>query len=254
MSLHELNMSVIKKCYGSDCERVINGVDMIGFRSMPIKKRFEEEFGANRRSIVCWSGTPQKYLETLSENGKVFKDGNLTKFIYVGQTIKRKYPKETIEGIYNACGDTNYHLTYVGSKDLAYNEIMKFIDSHNLIDKVSFVGQIPRDSIIKYYDENECFILISKDEVFGLVYLEAMSRGCIVIASKDEGMEGIIRDNYNGFLCAAGNANELATIIKHINMLSSEQKKRISDNAIATARDLSDYNVAKRYINAVINL
>ena len=41
VSLHELSASVLKKCYGKDCLKVIDGVDMIGFRSVPIKKRFE---------------------------------------------------------------------------------------------------------------------------------------------------------------------------------------------------------------------
>ena len=55
--------------------------------------------------------------------------------------------------------------------------------------------------------------MISKEETFGLVYLEAMSMGCITIASKNEGMEGIIIDGENGFLCTAGDDDELASII-----------------------------------------
>ena len=41
--------------------------------------------------------------------------------------------------------------------------------------------------------------MISKNEAFGLVYLEAMLAGCIV-ASRN-GIDGIIIDGYNGFLC-----------------------------------------------------
>jgi glycosyltransferase involved in cell wall biosynthesis len=95
--------------------------------------------------------------------------------------------------------------------------------------------------------------MISRGEVFGLVYLEAMSRGCITIAGKGEGMEGIIEHGINGFLCEPGNANELASLIKHINTLSAEEKKTISDRARAKATELSDYNVAKNYIENVLN-
>ena len=80
-----------------------------------------------------------------------------------------------------------------------------------------------------------------------------MSRGCITIAGKGEGMEGIIEHGVNGFLCEPGNAEELASIIRHINSLSAEEKKAISDSAKETANDLSDYNVAKRYIDTVMS-
>ena len=36
--------------------------------------------------------------------------------------------------------------------------------------------------------------MISSSETFGLVYLEAMAAGCITIASRDEGFDGIIKD------------------------------------------------------------
>ena len=88
--------------------------------------------------------------------------------------------------------------------------------------------------------------------VFGLVYLEAMSRGCITIAARNEGMEGIIENGVNGFLCGAGDAEELASIIRHINSLSAVEKQSISDKAKKKATELSDYNVAKRYIETVL--
>lgn len=253
VSLHELSASVLTKCYGKDCEKVINGVDMIGFRSVPIKNRFESAFGSHRKSFVCWSGTSPVYLNTPSSFDRHFGDGPLQDFIFVGQTIKRKYPKETIEALHLVYGNEGFFLSYVGSQDIAYPETKKYIEDNGLESCVNFVGQIPRDEIIKQYDKNQCFILISKYEVFGLVYLEAMARGCITIAARDEGMEGIIEDGVNGFMCEAGNASELASIIKRINELPASEKGRISAAARKTAEDLSDYNVAKNYIEAVIN-
>ena len=94
--------------------------------------------------------------------------------------------------------------------------------------------------------------MISKEETFGLVYLEAMSMGCITIASRNEGMEGIIEDGKNGFLCEAGNANELSHIIDMINSMTDEQLQAISHNAIRTALKLTDSNVAKAYVENLI--
>ena len=253
VSLHELDPGVIKNCYPKNYMDVINGVDVIGFRSVPIKERFEAMYGDQHKSLVCWSGTPEFCLDTPSTTERQFTDGQMKNYLYVGQTIKRKYPKETIEGIHKAMGDNGFAMAYVGSKDLGYEETKAYIDANHLEGKVVFTGKIPREEIIRYYDKSDCFILISKAEVFGLVYLEAMARGCITIAGRGEGMEGIIEHSVNGFFCEPGNADELATIIRQINTLSANQKQAISQKARETARELSDYNVAKRYLDAVLS-
>lgn len=80
-----------------------------------------------------------------------------------------------------------------------------------------------------------------------------MSMGCITIASRNEGMEGIIEDGINGFLCKAGDEIELGKIIDKINELSQDEIARISQNARMTARKLTDSKVAEYYVNSIIN-
>lgn len=252
VSLHEEG-PIVRALLGNRYKEILNNIDIIGFRSVPIKKSFEDIYGDRHKNLLCWSGTPDVFIKTLAERERSFTDGPLRSFLYVGQTIKRKFPKQTVEGVYKAMGEDDFTLTYIGTHDLGYPETAEYIEKNHLCNKVKFTGKIPREEILRYYDASDCFILISKGEVFGLVYLEAMSRGCITIASHNEGMEGIIEHGVNGFLCEAGNADELASIICHINNLSAEEKKAISDKARAKAAELSDYNVAKYYIDSVIN-
>lgn len=96
--------------------------------------------------------------------------------------------------------------------------------------------------------------MISRNETFGLVYLEEMARGCITIASRDEGFDGIIEDGKNGFLCKAGDVKELTTIMSKIKAMSPAERRRISENAMATAKELTDEKVAKRYLEALIGI
>ena len=252
VTLHEKG-ETIKSIIGKESKKVFSKIDIMGFRSVPIKNSFERVFGSDYKWFLCWSGTPEIYLNTPYKNERQFDDGPLKSFIYVGQTIQRKFPKQTVEGVHKAMGNMDFALTYVGSYDIGYPETKAYVDKYDLNNKVLFTGKIPRDEIINYYDNSDCFILISRDEVFGLVYLEAMSRGCIVIASRNEGMEGIIENGVNGFLCEAGNADELSDIIKRINSLSALEKQSISKMAMKTATKLSDYNVAKNYIEAVLS-
>ena len=115
-----------------------------------------------------------------------------------------------------------------------------------------FTGRIPRDEIIDFLKQSDVFVMISKGEIFGLVYLEAMALGLIPIGSKNEGIDGVITDEENGFLCKAGDVDELVTIIKKIKRMSPESLKEMSDKAKQTANDYSDENVAKKYLNSLL--
>ena len=77
--------------------------------------------------------------------------------------------------------------------------------------------------------------------------------GCITIASRNGGFDGIIKDGVNGFLCEEGNENELSDIIKHIRTMSEAELLIISKRAMETATELTDKRVAKNYIDSVFN-
>ena len=75
-----------------------------------------------------------------------------------------------------------------------------------------------------------------------------MAQGCLTIASRKEGFDGIIIDGENGFLCNAGDVDDLAATIQRIRTMSPEQRKRISENAVLTARGLTDTKAATFYL------
>ena len=95
--------------------------------------------------------------------------------------------------------------------------------------------------------------MVSRDEAFGLVYLEAMSRGCITIAARNEGIDGVIVHGVNGFLCEAGNEDELVNLLRHIDSLSENELIKISSNAIETARNMTIVETSKNYIEFVMS-
>jgi glycosyltransferase involved in cell wall biosynthesis len=206
-----------------------------------------------KKTFVCYSGTKPTYLDTPLTCERYFSDEPIKKFLYVGQFTYNKCVGETVKALHQAYPKGDFHLTCVGSGGTALDDIKHYIELEHLTDNVSFAGQIDRDEIIKYYDKNECFLMISKSEAFGLVYLEAMARGCICVGTKGQGIDGVIVDGVNGFLCKGGDSEELTSIIKKINALPTEEKRIISKNARHTAEELSDFNVAKNYIVTVLN-
>lgn len=243
------DIEIARKVYGDRLLELCQKIELWGFRSDSVRKLFESKIMPVKRSFICYSGIPEDYVT--HENKHVF-DEPLKRFVYVGEMIDRKYPLRVMDALKKAYPCGSYQLTYVGDGYLL-NEIHNRVEQESLSDKVKTLGKISRDSIKAEYDKADCMVMISRGEAYGLVYLEAMARGCITIASRDEGFDGVIKDGVNGFLCKAGDADELATIIGRINNLKAEERKAISNNAIATAQSLTDFKAAKLYLDDLIN-
>lgn len=243
----EIDMA--EKLYGNELESLYTNIDVFGFRNEPLKHYFKKRFRKEVKSFICYSGIPENYI---TKENKHHFNGELKNYIYVGGLIERKYPAQILDSLHEVYPQGGFVMHYVGGgqqREVIDDKVVKY----GLKDSVILHGKIDRDKILTLYDQSDCMVMISKGEAYGLVYLEAMARGCITIASRDEGMDGVIQDGINGFLCTAGDAKELADIIRHINTLSDDEKQRISENAIKTAKELTDFKAAKRYLDDISN-
>ncbi len=244
-----VEIKMAKNVYGSNYSKYLQSLDAIGFRNEALRREFLASEGNEYNTFICYSGIPEDYITP--SNCHVFTSPKIKEFIYVGEMIERKYPAQILDALQIAYPEGDFHINYVG-KGQQIDLIRDKAKGYGWEEQVSILGRIPRDEIKARYDEAQCMIMISEGEAYGLVYLEAMARGCITIASRNEGFDGVIKDGENGFLCEAGNYKELAQIIERINALSSEERMTISENAIKTAKWLTDYNAAKMYIDDVM--
>ena len=236
----------LKGIFKKEAKQYIEETDLFGYRSGYIQKCFEEYFGnSSKPNFLCSSGIPQYYLENVN---KTYSE--IHKFIFVGTLFRRKYPAEIIPAVCNSFDGKDFEIRYIGdgeeiktTKDVAAR--------YEVEDKVHFLGRIPREEVLRNLDESDVFVMISRGETFGLVYLEAMARGLITIAARKEGFDGIIKDGENGFLCEAGNVNELASIIKRLRNMTSDELNMISYNARKTAENLTDVKAAATYMSNI---
>lgn len=243
------DIEIAKEVYGERLLSLAEKIDAWGFRNPSVKKIFERRVMKVDKAFMCYSGIPEDYITT---NNSHHFNNPIPQIVYVGEMIERKYPLRVIDALEKVYPDGNYHLTYVGDGQLI-NSIKERVNSGGVKGKVSVLGKISRDSIKDKYDAADIMVMISKHEAYGLVYLEAMARGCITIASRYEGFDGIIVDGENGFLCKAGDADELASLFRRISAMTKEEKLAVSQKAIETAQSLTDHKAAKRYIEDLIN-
>ena len=228
-------------------QKLIDNIDLMGFRSAPIRDAFMERFQYDRPSFQCYSGVPEKYIP---EHPVMRSFDNVCNFVFVGSLIKRKYPAEIILAVSKAYGQELFNITYIG-KGSESKAIEKYAHKLHVEGRVHNLGYIARDEVVRQLQTNDIFIMNSRSEAFGLVYLEAMAQGLITIASRNEGFDGIIEHGKNGFLCKAGDVEELSRLIYEIKRMSPMKLQDISRNAILTAKNLTDKKAAKMYIDYV---
>lgn len=225
--------------------QLLSVIDSVGFRSAYIHDKFISTFGYNGPTFQCYSGIPEQYIPNEKKERNFV---NVNRFVFVGTLIKRKFPAEIIPAVFKALGDVPFSINYIG-KGAEEKNIRKNAMKYGVVDKVHLLGRMGRDEVVYNLQDSDVFVMNSKSEAFGLVYLEAMAQGCITIASRHEGFDGIIQDGVNGFLCNAGDIEDLATTIARIKHLSNEQLLEISNNAISTARKLTDQKAALMYLH-----
>ena len=236
--------------YGESGLRMLSNLDLLGFRSPVGRHRYEQKYGKLKRSFIASSGVSDAFLKAGMSWEKEF-NAPVRNYVFVGSLISRKFPSLIVRALSRVYPEGGFTMTFIG--DGAERE--NILKEHQLSGgegTVKFTGRIPRDEIIYFLKQSDVFVMISKGEIFGLVYLEAMALGLIPIGSKNEGIDGVIVDEENGFLCTAGDVDELVTIIEKIKKMSPESLKVMSDKAKHTANDYSDENVAKKYLNSLI--
>ena len=214
-------------------------------RSKAIYNKFNEGNKLlNLKEDIIYSGiSNDEYFE------KKFKDGKRNlKFLYVGKLTKRKNLDVLIKAL--AKFDKNDWSLEVIGDGVMKEQYIELVDSLKLNDNVAFLGRMPKDEVYNHMRLADVFCMVSVDETFGLVYLEAMSNGCITIATKREGIDGVIINNENGYLIEP-NVSALTDAIKGIFDAKKDELNNISKKAVSTAKYYSEENASKMYYDNI---
>lgn len=239
--------SLLQQFYPQNYKELMPAVDVWGFRSLAFQQDFEKHFGNDKPMFLCHSGIPEKYLEPVDKD---FSDG-VKRFVFVGSLYELKNVDITLRALNKAMVGREYTFDIVGS-GAENDNLHRLVEELGMADHVVFHGQMKRDDAQQVVRNADCFIMVSSREAFGLVYVEAMAKGLIVVGTEGQGIDGIVKHGENGFLCKARDVDGLAEVINHIVGLSQSELKSISEKAVATAENLTDRKVAEHYINSII--
>lgn len=232
-------------------QKYLKNIDHLGARSLSQARRIQKLLNLNEPPFVCNSGVPDSYLENYELKTEKFKGIRKWKFTYVGRLVAYKNIDSVIKAL-SKLTDIDWELNIVGDGG-ERNSLEKLAKNVHCEDKVIFWGHIPRDQVMELLSDTHVFVMVSTNEIFGLVYLEAMAASCITIASKNGGVDGIIVDGQNGFLCEQGNVDELVIVLNSIMAMKMDELMNIARKGYITANNCSDSKMAIDYLNNILS-
>lgn len=233
-----------------DCRRYLDCVDVLGCRSRAEAEYVQQALKLEKRPFVCYSGVPDAFVERCRFDPEKFRESPGTwKLLYVGRLVRYKQIDKVLMAL-SRIRDVDFRFDIIGSGS-EEEPLKKLAAELGLADRVVFHGRMPREEVLGYMQDAHCFVMISKGEVFGLVYLEAMAASCITVGSAEEGIDGVIRDGENGFLCEAGSPEALEKTLNRIFRMEGKTLEEIAGKGYATACEFTDSNVAAWYLRDV---
>lgn len=164
-------------------ELVANGVERVDVWRKGIDTvRFQPTFKSHEMRMKMTDGNPDDFL-----------------MVYVGRLGAEKRLKDIramLERIPNA------RLCIVGGGPQSDELRTYFADTPTV-----FTGQISGDDLSSAFASADTFIMPSDSETLGFVVLESMASGVPVVGAKAGGIQNLIHDGEDGYLCEVGNTD-----------------------------------------------
>ena len=153
--------------------------------------------------------TPNGFNQEMWKSFKKKKSGNnkIKKILCVAALVKEKKIDVVISAVSKL---KDCLLTIVG--DGPESARLKELAEKLAPKRVLFTGDLPHNKVIDHYKDSDLFINIKEDEPFGIVFLEAMASGILVIADNNKISKWIL--GKNGIFIRTDSGNELASCIK----------------------------------------
>ncbi len=145
------------------------------------------------------------------------------KLLFVGRLVYQKGLDILFDALIKIKDKNLWYLNIVGDGPLK-KELIKKAKQLHLDKNIHFHGWKNREQLLRFYKNNDIFLLPSRDEGMPNVMLEAMASGLAIIGTKVSGLEEVIINDNNGLLVEKENPHELYeaidSLIRNKNIVS----------------------------------
>lgn len=134
---------------------------------------------------------------------------------------------KVIEAI-SELNNLNIHYHIIGKYDeREYKRVSKIIEDNNLEKRIKLIGYLNDDELYTYYNSGDLFVMPSKGEGFGIVFIEAMLNGLRVIAGNLDGSVDAVKEFNESKLVNPNSKEEIKTAINDLLNLTYTYQNRM---------------------------
>lgn len=202
------------------------------------------------RVMVIPNGIGEVFLANKSKEHKTFND--VLNLIFVAAFYEGKGLVETIQAV-ELLRSKGYQITLnaIGKglpnrpHDKEYEaQVEALASGKNWVKTQTFKKP---DEIIEEMRQANAFVMVSKPETFGLVYVEALSQHLPIIYAQGQGFDGYFQDGYVGYPAEAGNAESIAEKIECL--INNYSTIAANVESLDLDKDFDWSNIGKKYLN-----
>lgn len=169
--------------------------------------------------------------------------------LFVGRLTKIKGVDILLRAFHDALSsapDANLVIVGRGPEESQLRELQRKLK----LDRVFFLGGVPRDEMPLIYSSCDLLALPSLYEPFGNVVIEAMASGLPVLGSKVGGMADVISNGETGYHLRPGDVKHLSNYLKVL-LLDNELRLKMSKAARRMAEEKFDDMVVARAVEQI---
>lgn len=241
---HNMDVEVLKKDEKDpDVIGFMRRIKHLGYRNKRVYEYFTKVCGFS--PVPVYSGIDDYLLAepALIESKKGLRPP-VMRIAYVGQLI----PLKNVDTLIRAFQQLPFTATLKIIGDGKEMEALRTLAAGD--ERITFCGWVKRDEAVAALRDADVFVMVSSPETYGLVYLEAMAQGCVTVASRGEGFDGLIVHGENGYLATPGSVSEVKEILCHIHDMSTEEKAKILEGGYRLAESLTESRTTDMFLEA----
>ena len=178
-------------------KRVFVNAQHIFWVSAWAKTKVSQVLFKSQQYRICSSTLPNicKLTHSFHSHGSIKKDQFITVMSY--HQYKRKGLFELVQAI-SQLKEKNIllRLDVYGTGSQKFKEqIERLIQKHGVERQVILKGQVTQSELYAAFRTSKGFVLPSKNETFGMAYIEALSNGCPILYTAGTGIDGYFDDS-----------------------------------------------------------
>ena len=244
---HKLMEKGLRVLFMNSCAK------MSEIQIVPTKKVYEQKkkYGLGKEIRIIPTGIELDRFypnnldkEKIKDLRKELKINNEFVFLYIGRTSEEKNIPTLLNSYAKANLKNTKFLLVGGGPEL--EDLKDLARNLKIENDVIFTGLVEWNEIPYYYQLGDVFLNASQSETQGLTYIEALASGLPLLVQKDECIDDVVVDYYNGLFFDG--EEELTKKMKEI-VKAPDTLKTIKSNTLSSVENYSKEQFTKNILN-----